>query len=332
MAVLAVSCRDGGLEPPRYLSAYDLFIGAIAAQRPAAGVVAYEVNTPLFSDYAEKLRFVRLPEGGVATYRGEEIFEFSVGTTLVKTFYYPSDFRGVEGPRRLVETRLLIHEPDGWVGLPYVWNEAQTEAELRVTGARVPVEWLDARGVRHRGEYRVPSVSDCGLCHRPDSRTMGPIGTKPAQLNRGLHDGAEPIDQLARWQRHGLVSSLPPLGELPRYPDDETSGSLGDRARAYLDVNCAHCHNPIGPASGARLDLRYAQRKPRHFGVFKRPVAAGRGSGDLLYDIWPGRPDASILVYRMESLEPGVMMPEIGRTIADREGAELVRAWISSLR
>jgi uncharacterized repeat protein (TIGR03806 family) len=330
------SCRDAPFDAaPARLSSHGFFVNDLAAQLPASGVVPYEINMPLFSDSAEKLRFVRLPEGQSATYRGEGVFDFPVGTTIVKTFYYPNDRRVANGARRLIETRLLIHEPEGWVGLPYVWNEEQTEAELRITGARVPVAWIDEHGVRQRLEYRVPSVSDCSLCHRTDSRTVQPIGTKAAQLNRAVVDArGATTNQLDRWHRDGLLAGLPSPAQLPRYPngDDETSGTLEDRARAYLDVNCAHCHNPIGPASGTQLDLRYAQRDVRRIGVFKRPVAAGRGSGDLLYDIWPGRPDASILVYRMASREPGVMMPELGRTIVDREGVELVRAWIASLR
>lgn len=196
----AVSCAEGRRSAvPAQLSAYNLFVGALAAQRPAPGVVPYEINTPLFSDAAEKLRFVQLPEGQSATYRSEGAFDFPVGTTLVKTFYYPEDRSAPAGSRRLIETRLLIHELDGWVGLPYVWNEMQTEARLRVTGARVPLEWIDEQGMRHSVEYRVPSVTDCGLCHRTDGRTMAPIATKPAQLNRvvadrgGVHESARAL-------------------------------------------------------------------------------------------------------------------------------------------
>jgi len=334
LASIAASCResDPGVAHAR-LSEYGLFIGDPSAQLPATGVVAYAVNTPLFSDYAEKLRFVRLPEGRSAVYRGEGVFDFPVGTTIVKTFYYPKDFRMKNGPRRLIETRLLIHDPDGWVGLPYVWNDAQTEAELRITGARVPVEWIDPSGMKQSVEYRVPSASDCGICHRSGAQALAPLATKPAQLNR-VDGGRRFENQLARWEQEGLLVGLPAVERVPRYPDwgDEASGTLENRARAYLDANCAHCHNPMGYASGAQLDLRYEQREPRHIGVFKRPVAAGRGSGDLFYDISPGQPDDSILLYRMESMEPGVMMPELGRTTTHWAGVRLVREWIASLR
>lgn len=327
------SCQGGPNEPPRRLSDYRLFTANLEAQRPAPGVVPYAINTPLFSDAAEKLRFVQIPAGLAASYRDEGAFDFPVGTRLIKTFYYPSDRRVSGGTRRLIETRLLIRETEGWIGLPYVWNENQTDAELQMTGARVPVNWIDEHGERRAVEYRVPSVTECGLCHWTDSRTLAPIATKAAQLNRPAVPPGEPANQLARWQRSGLLKDLPPIERVPRFPiaSDPSTGSVEDRAHAYLDANCAHCHSPVGPASSAQLDLRYAQREPSRFGAFKRPVAAGRGAGARLYDVWPSRPDASILLYRIESVEPGVMMPELGRTIVDHAGAALVRTWIAQM-
>src|SRR5207244_1098077 len=112
--------------------AYGLFLGSGQTQEPAPGVIPYDINTPLFSDYATKYRFVRLPPGTQATYHDSEVFEFPVGTILVKTFAYLHDLTEPAQGGRLVETRLLIHRPDGWIGLPYVWNDDQTEAMLKV--------------------------------------------------------------------------------------------------------------------------------------------------------------------------------------------------------
>lgn len=334
-AVVAWSgCWDSGPpDPPERLSEHGLFVGELADQLPRDGVVPYAINTPLFSDSAEKLRFVALPPDKPATYRDEGSFAFPVGTRLVKTFLYPADARVPEEPRRLIETRVLTHEAGGWTGAAYVWNAEQTEAYLRLTGARVPVEWIDDEGRRQSIEYRVPSVAECGLCHRTDGESIAPIATKAAQLNRPLARDASQVNQLATWSSQGRLDGLPELDLVPRFPvwDDETSGNLEARARAYLDANCAHCHSPSGPAGSSGLDLRYAQRDPARIGVFKRPRAAGRGSGDLVYDIWPGRPDASILMYRMESIEPGIMMPELGRLTGHRDGNTLIRAWIASM-
>jgi hypothetical protein len=67
-------------------------------------------------------------------------------------------------------------------------------------------------------------------------------------------------------------------------------------------------------------------------GVGKAPVAAGKGSGGRLYSIVPGKPDESILQFRIESTHPGIMMPEVGRKLVHTEGVELVRRWIAELK
>ena len=98
-----------------------------------------------------------------------------------------------------------------------------------------------------------------------------------------------------------------------------------------MEINCAHCHNPEGPARTAGLDLSWSADDPVDLGVYKFPVAAGRGSGDRLYGIVPGRPEESILMYRMLSLDPGVMMPELGRRRVHSEGVDLLEEWISAM-
>ena len=113
---------------------------------------------------------------------------------------------------------------------------------------------------------------------------------------------------------------------------DWRQGTLAERARAYLDVNCAHCHRADGPASNSGLFLTYGEANPTAWGYRKRPVAAGRGSGGLEFDVKPGDPGGSILVHRMRSLEPGVMMPELGRSLPDAEGIALIEAWIAAMK
>ena len=103
------------------------------------------------------------------------------------------------------------------------------------------------------------------------------------------------------------------------------------RARAYLDINCGHCHNATGAADTTSLSLDAQTAADRHLGVCKPPVAAGRGTGDHLFDIVPGHPDDSILPFRMAASEPGVMMPEQGRNTTHREGLDLIRAWIAAM-
>jgi len=319
-------------QPFQRLSQYALFVGDAAAQEPAPGVIPYDLNSALFSDYADKLRFIKLPAGTHATYRDDDVFDFPIGTLIAKTFAYPRDARDRSQGRRLIETRILKREPDGWVGLPYVWNDAQTEASLDVAGDTVDVSWLHTDGKSRTDNYIIPNANQCKGCHKSGD-TMKPIGPKARHLNRDFAyaDGAE--NQLARWSRLGELVGAPDPAKAPRLAvwDDDASGTLDARARAWLEINCAHCHHPEGPARNSGLDLLASQQRPTAFGVFKPPVAAGLGSGGLEYDVVPGQPDRSILVYRISSTHPSVMMPELGKRLVHEEGVALVRQWIAAM-
>jgi uncharacterized repeat protein (TIGR03806 family) len=335
-AILAAACGRGPVdveaEPPEHLAAWGLFQGNGSTQEPARGVLPYDLNTPLFSDYAVKYRFVRLPPGKPARYNESETFELPVGTVLVKTFAFLHQLSHPEKGRRLVETRLLVHRQEGWIGLPYVWNEGQSDALLQVAGTTRLVRWVHRDGRARCVDYIVPNTNQCLGCHIRD-KAMQPIGIKARHLNRDFDYAEGRHDQLGRWSRDGLLSGAPASEKAPRLPvwDRPETGSVEARARAWLEVNCAHCHNPRGPAASSGLDLMASQTEPVRFGVLKTPVAAGRGSGGRLYDIVPGKPDESILVYRIESTDPGVMMPELPRRLVDEEGVALIRAWIASL-
>lgn len=324
LALLALPAAAGEYRPPRKLSEWGLFQGNGSTQMPAPGVIAYDVNVPLFSDHADKHRFVRVPRGTSAVYKGEGPFEFPVGTVLVKTFAYHKDKRDPSKGERLLETRLLVRRPSGWIGLPYVWDEAQTDATLRYAGAAIDgVSWTHGDGSRRSLRYLVPNANQCKGCHEAKGRgRMQPLGTTAANLNgRG---------QLEAWKKAGALSRLP--ANAPAYPLwHDASAPVALKARAYLDVNCAHCHNPAGPADTAGLDLRFSQKDPVKLGIGKPPVAAGIGTGGREFSVVPGHPGKSILLYRMESVEPGVMMPELGRRVTDEEGVAVVREWIAGL-
>lgn len=331
-AFLPVKPAAPAFMPPMQLSAYGFFEGELAQQQPAEGVMPYALNTPLFSDYAQKLRFIRLPEGTQATFRARAVFEFPVGTQIAKTFFYPKDARKPEKGRQLMETRVLVHEASGWKAYPYIWNEAQTDAFLEVAGGRMDVKWINAQGKKQKVDYVVPNSNECKACHSHDG-AFTPIGPSARQLNGNFtyEEGTE--NQLLKWQQAGLLEGLPPLREVDKLAvwDDPTTGSLDARARAWLDINCAHCHNPHGPANTSGLSLDAYETDPAALGVNKAPVAAGRGAGDLNYDIVPGKPEASILLYRIASTEPGVSMPEIGRSQVHEEGVALIREWIAHM-
>lgn len=340
--------------PPGRLSDWGIVVADGRHLELSDGVIPYDLNTPLFSDYALKLRSVWLPAGTTASYREGREFGFPVGTIISKTFHYErageagavlldvarADREAVlneDGQldlehHALIETRLLVRYEDGWRALPYVWNDTQDEAFLELAG--------DVRKVRLIGAdeqeefvYVVPDVNQCGGCHKPDhtAAELRPLGPQAWQLNRDYHYASGTRNQLEHWAASGILAGVPaspPEGVRWAAPGE---ASVEKRARAYLDANCAHCHNAIGPADTSGLDLGMDSPVDRRYGVCKPPVAVGRGSGDRSYDIYPGRPDDSILIYRMEHSDPAIAMPELGRGTVHREGVALMRDWIAAM-
>jgi uncharacterized repeat protein (TIGR03806 family) len=317
------------------------------------GVLPYDLNTPLFTDYAHKLRTVWMPEDTSAKYDADDSFDFPVGTVISKTFYYPRTSDGKEGDVartddyshdfagegldlkrvRQVETRILVRRKDGCAAIPYVCNEAQTEPTLQRTGAVLPLTLVDTAGAREDFNYVVPDESQCQSCHAQDwvDRRIHPIGPKARHLNKDYAYAGGAENQLAHWTRVGYLNGAPAPADAPRDANwADARAPLDARVRAYLDINCGHCHNVHGAANTTGLTLDWRTPEDRHLGLCKPPTAAGQGTGDRLFDIVPGQPDASIITYRLESTEPGVMMPELGRSTSHREGVALIRAWIAA--
>lgn len=291
---------------------------------PSDGGVVYQVNAPLFTDYAHKLRTIHTPS--VAPVREDGSLDFAVGTVISKTFYYPENDTGVLkttdagsdaidlSTHRLIETRLMVLRETGWAPISYVWNEGETEARLKRTGAVVP---LTLSGTDFA--YVVPNENQCSGCHVSDMTTkaLHPLGaTAPQITNRG-HMVVGGV------MKHGAIS--------PQADYRDEALPLDVRARSYLAGNCAHCHNPVGPADTSGLDLTLSADVGPEMGRCKPPIAAGSGTGGHKYSIVPGDPDASILTYRLASTDPGSMMPELGRGLAHAEGVALIRAWIAEM-
>jgi uncharacterized repeat protein (TIGR03806 family) len=352
MALLAAACQPGGPQVsvpdpgfrPERLSDWGLL--QRRGDRLVLGdrVEPYAVKTPLFSDYALKLRTYYLPPGGAMGYRDRGSFDFPVGSVVTKTFFYPErdgiavaaqdwdgDVAGLDLTRhRLVETRLLVKRSDGWEALPYVWDG--DDAYLRLTGAVQPMQISLPTGERTGLPYVVPARSECAGCHatnHTDGR-LELIGIKARHVNRAY--ASDDPDQLTAWADRGDLTGLPGPDLVPDVPAwNDPEAPVDDRARAYLDANCGHCHNPAGAADTSGLLLDAHTTGFRQLGYCKPPIAAGRGTGGRPYSIVPGQPDDSILVYRMETTDPATRMPETGRSLTHGEGVELVRQWIETL-
>jgi uncharacterized repeat protein (TIGR03806 family) len=337
---------------PEKLSDWGMFRLADGKLTPQTGVVPYDLNTPLFSDYAAKLRTVWMPAGKSANYQDIDAFDFPVGTVITKTFYYPTKGKehvlpydaapsqngatGIElSGIRLIETRLLVRRESGWQVFPYLWNETQTEAMLSRTGANIPLTLEKANGQTADFTYAVPNVNQCASCHTPDfsSKSLAPIGLKARHINKpfAYADGAE--NQIEHLVKIGYLSAAPAADRAPRTANwRDASTALEDRARGYLDINCGHCHSAKGLARTTGLHLDWTVNDPRRLGLCKPPTAAGPGTGGHNFDLVPGQPDQSIMPFRLAGTAPGIRMPELGRSLAHEEGTALIRDWISAMK
>ena len=315
---------------PKRLSDWHLFEKTQGGLKPNDRVLPYDLATPLFSDYASKYRFVWMPAGTSAEYREETPFEFPVGTILSKTFSVPVD--GHPGVERLIETRLLVQSPSGWIPLPYVWDESQKDATLQIVPDPMPIHYSDASGRTHDFTYQIPNTNECRECH-DNNRILRPIGPKARNLNREFDYADGTANQLARWTEVGYLrgAALPEASPRAAKWDDPSTGSLDERARTYLDNNCAHCHQPGGTGGYTGIDFRLGHTDLARFGVCKHPNSAGN-MGARRYDLVPGDPERSILIYRLESSAPKVMMPQIGRAVVHTEGVAMLREWVAALR
>ena len=315
---------------PNKLSEFNFFIDN-SAQVPHDKVVPYELISTLFSDYSYKQRWVYVPINQKATYYKESsVFDFPVGSALIKTFYYPIDERDPRQGINLLETRLLLRKESGWEAVSYAWNDEQNEAFKKIAGKTINVSWINFFGEEQDVRYRVPNVNQCKECHAADDM-ITPIGPKARNINKDFKYDDGEFNQLNYWMTKQIIDSYP-LDLVSPVDWSDESQNINDRVRSYLDVNCGHCHSPTGNANSTGLYLHLDETRDIHLGVYKKPVATGRGSGGLKYSIVPGKPEESILLHRMISLDPGVMMPESGRALSHKEAVEMVRDWILLLK
>ena len=336
--LLVASCQsgNGGIvipeKPYEALSEYGFFQGDLANLEPAERVLPCDLNSPLFSDYSHKARFVWMPEGSSATYTTGQVLEFPEETVLIKNFYFENDETDASKGHQRIETRLLINRGDEWEAVGYIWNEEQTDAYREVIGGIQEISWVDGGGESQSINYIIPNKNQCKSCHLAGDQQI-PIGPKVRNLNKPYPYADGEMNQLEKWASVGYLTGYESTADHPKAAvwDDENSAPLHDRAIASLDINCGHCHYPDGSANTSGLHLVHGAETGIPLGIYKATVSAGAGTGGHTYSIVPGNPDESIMIYRMASTNPGAMMPELGRTVVHREGVALIREWIDSL-
>jgi len=309
-----VQATASGSDPVPELLSRTGCMSASDVRQPAAGLIPYAPNAPFWSDGADKLRWMALPDGATVSIAADGDFDFPNRTVLVKSFRLQD---------RLVETRLFMRHPDGiWAGYTYRWNDAQSEA-TRLRGGTV----ISVGGQ----SWSIPSEAQCLQCHTAGAGRS--LGLEAAQLNGSITYPAtgRSANQLTTLDEIGVFSPRlsPAAAQQPALANPYgTAGTLDARARAYLHTNCANCHRP-GGSTPSPLDLRWQTALAAMNACNVTPQAGDLGVADARI-IAPGAPDRSVLVIRTGRRD-AVGMPPLASHLVDAEGVQLLRAWITQL-
>jgi uncharacterized repeat protein (TIGR03806 family) len=303
--------------------------------KPAASLVAYSVQSPLWSDGADKQRWVALPAHETVDFTPSGPWHFPVGTVFVKHFSMALDERRPAELKRL-ETRLLVAAADaGFYGLTYRWNAQGDDAELVADAQFEELQVIGADGSTRAQTYFYPGPRDCLTCHNAAAGHV--LGVRTAQLN-GPFAGPHPTDdeaatnQLAGWVSRGSFGAVPNLDALDEYPrlsalTDETQ-SLEQRVRSYWDANCSMCHG-VQSSLRAEWDARY--RTPLAEQGVLWGTALNGGRDGAVHLIEPGFPERSIMYQRNATLLSGQRMPPLASNRRDEAYLRVLERWIVSL-
>ena len=309
------------------LSEYNFFEGDLKDLDPVFGVLPYDINSALFSDYAHKKRFIWIPNGSMATYENDySPLNFPVGTFLIKNFYYDNVLPN--NNTKIIETRLMYVTETGWEFAKYVWNDTQTEATFTNEGSNVNIDWVEGSETKSV-YYRIPSRAECFTCHNKFGDPQ-PIGPKPQNLNKNYPYDTGIMNQLEKWVDAGYLENTYPDNIETTVAWDDTNESLDLRVRSYIDINCAHCHS----------EQSYCEYRPMRFAFNTNNELTNMGvcvepdtnvGNEFPFIMNPGDAEASVVMFRISSIEEQYRMPLLGRTLQHVEGVELVREWINSL-
>ncbi len=294
------------------------------------GVYIYEPAAKLWSDGAEKERYLALPgldQAHLTPYGGWDMPE---GTIVVKNFILPRDERSPVLSLQRIETRLLIRKDGEWHGFTYEWNEDETDAVLLTGFKERELPYINSEGVMEDYHWYYPSRADCLNCHTDASNHL--LGVSTPQLNHWFTYPTSGVEDNQISALDWISIFDEPAGDPARLPTmvdyGDTNESLARRARAYLASNCSNCHQPGGP-TGRNIDLRYEIPIEDMNAVSVIPQE-DFGIKDAAI-ISPGQPDHSTLLYRMSSTTEGHRMPPLATSRVDEEGVEIIRQWIQSL-
>ena len=328
LALILTSCKsdDNGFTPvddgdpdpiaplvfETNLSEMGIYSGALSNLTPAENVHLYDLNSRLFTDYAHKQRLIRMPEGEAMQYNGNSLFPvFPDNTIITKTFYYYEDESNTSSNKIIIETRVIMKTEGTWKLGNYVWNSNMSDAVYSDNASTVPVSYLDAEGITQEIQYQIPSNVDCIDCHH-NFDDIVPIGPKLRAMNFNPNNEETSINQLQHFINIGLLEGITDISEIDILADweDEANFDIFERGRAYIDINCAHCHQPGGYVpTGFLLDFRL-ETEFSETGIYAR-----RGQ----------------IEDRVQSTTPVYMMPQIGRSLVHDEGVTLLLEYLEAI-
>ena len=317
--------------PPATLSATNVFSN-LSALTPASGLVPYGVNTPLWSDAAVKSRWIALPGTSHVTFRATGEWSFPGGTILVKHFELGTNDTNPAIRKRL-ETRLLVLNASGTsgYGITYKWRADNSDADLIAAGGLdEAITITTASGTRSQ-TWHYPSQNECLTCHTTNAGFV--LGVKTRQLNGNFTYPSTGVsdNQLRTWNYLQMFTSNIGEGNIPGFTRmkavTDSSATLEDRVKSYLDANCAQCHRPGGVATAwdARYDTPMASQ-----GIINGAVKTDLGIAGAKVVV-PRDTAHSILRVRMNSVDNAIKMPPLARNLVDTGALAVVDQWINSL-
>ncbi|GAA5116944.1 PQQ-dependent sugar dehydrogenase [Luteolibacter yonseiensis] len=314
---------------PPTLSATGIFSDRNLTPKP--GVIPYSLNSPSWNDGAETRHWVILPDSGKIGFADKGEFTWPGGTVFIQHFEIETD--QTSKARRRLETRLLVLDPTGGFGYgaTYRWRPDGSDADLvDAAGQEEVLKITDASGTTRNQTWSYPGSGLCFMCHTPNAGFV--LGPKTRQLNGDhAYPNGRTDNQLRTWTYLQMFGPALDESAIKHFAHtvavDDTKASVEDRARSYLDTNCAHCHRPNG--TGALWDARYDTPLSAQ-GIIGGELrnTLGIENGKI---VAPGDPVKSILHHRMASTNLTEQMPPVSRNVVDATALEVLGEWIKKL-
>lgn len=290
------------------LSQLRIFKGSLRNLAISPYAFEYDLNSRLYTNYAEKQRVIALPPGSSMSSNGSGLPSFPDKTVIAKTFYYNVDDRDLSLGKQIIETRVMIKINGTWEFGDYIWDANQKDAVLDNSGSTIQVDWIDIEGMTRNSEYKIPSGEDCRTCHQSYAiNTL--IGPKLRSMNFDIN-GSNQLQNFINSGRLTNLTDISTIGQLPNWKDTSLTDEV--RVRAYFDMNCAHCHSAGGYHTENYFDALNVAYETR---FNDSHIFTARNS----------------IMARMQTSIEGYSMPFLGVSTPHTEALDLIIPYLQSL-